>query len=110
FRSGRLHAPSARRVLGRRERRELHSRLEAVAAVAHRAVLHPGGVARNPRQAQTRAPAEPAARVAVEVEAHTITVEVRAEHDAFLPREIAAEQVAQLLLPPRQADGLVGLK
>src|SRR5207249_1227406 len=88
-------------VLGSRERGELHGCLEAVGAVAHRAVLHPGGVARNPRQAQTRAPAEPAARVAVEVEAHTVTVEVRAEHDAFLPREIAAEPIAQLLPPTR---------
>src|SRR5207248_10941768 len=95
---------------GRLEGRELHRSLDAVGAVAERAVIYAGGVARDARHAQARAPAEPAARVAVEVEADTVTVEVRADLDALLSREVAADQIAQLLVAARQADPLVRLK
>src|SRR5205807_5706684 len=54
--------------------------------------------------------AEPAARLAVEIYPNAVAVEVRAELDALLPREISADQIAQLLIPTRQADPLVRLQ
>src|SRR5204863_3058159 len=101
--------PVARGVPGSRERGELHGGLDTVRAVADRGVLHAGGVASDARHAQVRAPAEPRARIPVEVEPEAVAVEVGAELDALLPREVAAEQVPQALLPARETDGLVSL-
>src|SRR5207244_5966932 len=82
----------------------------AVRAAADRGVLHAGGIAGDARHAQARAPAEPRAHVAVEVEPQAVAVEVRAELDPLLPGEVAAEQVAQAWLAARETYGLVGLQ
>src|SRR5206468_7262757 len=100
----------AGRIRGRGEGCELHGRLDAVGAVAERTVFHAGGVARHARQAQAGAPAEPRARIAVDVEANAVAVEIRSDFDSLLPRKVPADQVAHLLIATREADALVRLE